>query len=131
MNIRLLRAGFLLWLAGTLALRLFGQHILRPVGWKGTVTLFLLTFPVMAWLGRRLCTRLELSRSEQFIGAVSLIFPTLLLDSFSSAFFPFVFPNISSETAGVFGGWMLWCCAGVIIGVLASQSIDQEKAEQR
>jgi hypothetical protein len=41
-----------------------------------------------------------------------------VLDPFSSVFFPFVFPNMSPAVAGVFGGWMLWCCAGALIGAM-------------
>ena len=29
--------------------------------------------------------------------------------TFSSAFFPLVYPNIPEHAAGLFGGWMLWC----------------------
>jgi hypothetical protein len=31
----------------------------------------------------------------------------VLLDSFLQRFFPVVFPNMSPQVAGVFGGWML------------------------
>jgi len=34
----------------------------------------------------------------------------------ASAFFPVVFPNMAPEAAGIFGGWMLCCCAGAAIG---------------
>jgi hypothetical protein len=49
-------------------------------------------------------------------GAFFVMLPTLLLDPFSSAFFPAVFPNIAPEMAGVFGGWMLCSCAGALLG---------------
>ena len=51
-------------------------------------------------------------------GGISLALPTLLFDPFSSAFFSAIFPNIAPEMAGVFGGWMLVCCAGALLGVL-------------
>src|SRR5277367_1243142 len=117
MNVRLVRIGFLIWLGATLALRFGGQHLLRPGDWKGTLILFAVTFPVMTWLVRRLCARSAVPRAEWVSGAISLLLPTLLLDPFSSAFFPLVFPNMSPQVAGVFGGWMLWCCAGVLVGV--------------
>jgi hypothetical protein len=117
MNFRLFLFGLGIWIAGTIALRVAGQHILRPGDWKGTLILFAISFPLMAWLVRRLCRRFE-PRPEQWpAGAISIALPTLLLDPFSSAFFPVVFPNMSSEVAGVFGGWMLWCCAGALVGV--------------
>lgn len=70
----------------------------------------------MALLIRRLCKVLSLRQEERLNGAVSILLPTLLLDPFSSAFFPELFPNMSPHVAGVFGGWMLWCCAGALLG---------------
>jgi hypothetical protein len=117
MNFRLFLYGLGIWIAATIALRIAGQHMLRPGDWKGTLILFAISFPLMAWLVRRLCRRFE-PRPEQWpAGAISIAMPTLLLDPFSSAFFAVVFPNMSPEVAGVFGGWMLWCCAGALVGV--------------
>jgi len=117
MNLRLFFFGLGIWLPATITLRIAGQHILRPGDSKGTLILFAISFPLMAWLVRRLCRRFE-PRPEQWpAGAISIALPTLLLDPFSSAFFPVVFPNMSPEVAGVFGGWMLWCCAGALVGV--------------
>ncbi len=118
LNRRLIRAGLVIWLGATLALRFGGQHVLRPGDWKGTLILFAVTFPMIGWLVRRLCAGAGLPESEWLRGATALLLPTLLLDPFSSAFFPVVFPNMSPQVAGVFGGWMLWCCAGGLIGVM-------------
>jgi uncharacterized protein DUF5367 len=114
---RLFFAGFGIWLIATLALRIEGQHLLRPNDWTRTLLLFAVSFPAMAWLVRRLCRRAKLPPEQWLAGAVSVALPTLLLDPFSSAFFPHVFPNLAPEMAGVFGGWMLWCCAGALVGV--------------
>lgn len=117
MKLPLFLYGLGIWMAATIALRVAGQHILRPGDWTGTLVLFAVSFPLMAWLVRRLCGRFLKRREEWPLGAVSMVLPTLFLDPFSSAFFPFVFPNMAPETAGVFGGWMLWCCAGALAGV--------------
>jgi hypothetical protein len=109
--------GLAIWAAATIALRLAGQHLLQPGNWKGTLILFAISFPLMAWLVRRLCLRFQLPREQWLSGALSVAAPTLLLDPFSSAFFPWVFPNMAPEVAGIFGGWMLWCCAGAFFGV--------------
>jgi len=111
--------GLAIWLLATLLLRFAGQHLLHPPHVLRTPLLFLVSFLLMAWLARRLCSRLGLPRSEWPAGAISLALPTLLLDPFSSAFFPFVFPNMPAGVAGVFGGWMLACCAGALVGSLA------------
>lgn len=108
--------GLGIWGAATLALRLAGERILHPGDWNGTLALFAFSFPLMAWLVRHLCRRAGLPPEQWPAGAVSVALPTLLLDPFSSAFFPIVFPNMAPEVAGVFGGWMLWCCAGALVG---------------
>src|SRR5258706_12200119 len=116
LNARLFLYGLGIWIAATLALRLAGQRLFHPGNWKGTLLLFAVSFPLMAWLARRLCSRMRLPREQWLGGAVSLAMPTLLLDPFSSAFFPQVFPNMAPEVAGGFGGLMLWCCAGALFG---------------
>jgi hypothetical protein len=118
MNVRLLRYGLGIWIAATLALRIGGQYLLRPGDSKGTLLLFAVSFPLMASVVRRLCRTVHLPREQWPAGAISIALPTLLLDPFSSAFFPAVFPNMAPEVAGVFGGWMLWCCAGALAGVV-------------
>lgn len=123
MHARLFLCGLGIWIAATLALRMAGQHLLQPGAWKGTLLLFAVSFPLMAGLVRRLCMRFHLEREQWLQGAFSVALPTLLLDPFSSAFFPVVFPNMAPEVAGTFGGWMLWCCAGALVGV----SIDRHR----
>lgn len=114
MNRPLFFYGLAIWALATIALRLAGQHLLHPDRAFVTILLFAASFPLMAALARNLCRRLP---PEQWpAGAISLALPTLLLDPFSSAFFPIVFPNIAPAMAGVFGGWMLWCCAGALAG---------------
>lgn len=118
MNMRLFLSGLGIWIGATLALRLAGQHLLHPGNSRGTLILFAVSFPLMAWLVRLLCRRFQLRAEQWPAGAISIALPTLLLDPFSSAFFPVVFPNMAPEVAGVFGGWMLWCCAGALAGVV-------------
>jgi len=115
-NGRLLLWGFGLWLAGTIALRVGGQHLLRPGHWTETFLLFALSFPVLAWVVRQQCRAARLPEEQWPAGAVSVVLPTVLLDPFSCVFFSRVFPNIPPEAAGLFGGWMLWCCAGALLG---------------
>jgi Family of unknown function (DUF5367) len=121
MHLRLFRMGPLVWAGATACLRLAGQWLLPPGHWLGTLVLFAASFPLMALLTRRLCKSFQLPREQWPAGAMSLALPTLLLDPFSSAFFPVVFPNIAPEMAGIFGGWMLVCCAGALAGVLIGQ----------
>jgi hypothetical protein len=117
MHMLLFLYGFGIWLSATLALRVAGHYLLRPGDRLGTLILFAVSFPATAWIVRGMCRCIRLRREEWPAGAVSLLLPTLLFDPFSSAFFPVVFPNMAPEVAGVFGGWMLWCCAGALAGV--------------
>ena len=118
MSRKLLAYGFLLWLVGTLGVRFWGAHLLRPGSVPGTLLLYFLSFLAMGGLARRLCRQAGLPRREWPSGAVSLALPSLLLDPLSSAFFAQVFPNISPAAAGLFGGWILCCCAGALAGAI-------------
>jgi hypothetical protein len=118
MRMQLLRSGLVIWFAATVALRVAGQHLLRPADPVGTFILFAVSFPLMAWLVRRLCAGAHLPPAQFLAGAVSVALPTLLLDPFSCVFFPVLFPNMAPQVAGAFGGWLLWCCAGAIVGAL-------------
>lgn len=121
MRTRLLLAGVALWLVGTIGLRLVGERVLHPGNVRATLLLFAVSFPLMALVVRGLCRRFRLPRDQWLAGAVTIAAPTLLLDPFSSAFFSFAFPNIPPQAAGIFGGWMLICCAGALLGVLFSE----------
>jgi hypothetical protein len=118
MHYRLFLYGFAIWLAATALLRIAGQRLLHPAGAIRTLILFAVSFLLMAWLARRLCRTFHVPPEAWPAAAISLALPTLLLDPFSSAFFASVFPNIPASAAGVFGGWMLCCCAGALAGVL-------------
>jgi Family of unknown function (DUF5367) len=118
LNVWLVTYGCAIWLAATIGLRIVGQRLLHPGAGMRTVILFAITFVVIAWVVRRLCSRLKLPRDQWPMGAISLLLPTLLLDPFSSAFFPAVFPNIAPEAAGLFGGWIIMCCAGGLVGAI-------------
>jgi hypothetical protein len=117
MNYRLIACGVALWIVGTVALRFSGQYLLQPGDAKETLVLFAVSFPLMAWVVRRLCRKYEVRREDWPAAAIAIAMPTLLLDPFSTTFFPVVFPNMAPETAGVFAAWMLWCCAGALAGV--------------
>lgn len=118
MNTRLLRTGTIIWLVATAYLRVDGQRLLHPRPWPMTLVLYAVSFASMALLARRLCQALKMPRRDWPAGAISLALPTLLLDPFSAGFFRAIFPNIAPEMAGVFGGWMLVCCAGALLGAL-------------
>jgi Family of unknown function (DUF5367) len=80
------------------------------------LVIFTISFAACAWLVPAACEGAKLARDAWPSGAIAILAPTLLLDPFSSAFFPIVFPNLPPNAGGVFGGWMLCCCAGGLLG---------------
>lgn len=109
--------GFLFWLGGTIAIRFTGRAILVPGRPALTLVLYAVSFLLMAVVIPGICQVLRLERTRWFEAVALLILPTLLLDSLSCAFFSRIFPHIAPDAAGVFGGWMLVCCAGAVAGV--------------
>jgi hypothetical protein len=106
------------WVIATLALRFEGQRILHADSWPQVLLLFAISFPLMALLVRLLCRHLRLHYEQWPAAAIAILLPTLLLDPFSTVFFPAVFPNMAPALAAVFGAWMLWCCAGGLVGAV-------------
>lgn len=131
--LRVFQLGVFLWAAGTIAIRLAGDRLLHPNQPLRSALLYLGSFVLLAIVTRRICRRLKLERNFWPQAASLLILPTLILDPFSCAFFPTVFPNIDPSAAGIFGGWMLICCAGAVAGSwgwpgrLSSFKMKQEK----
>jgi hypothetical protein len=110
--------GILIWIAGTATIRLWGQHLLRPGDTAWTLLLYLISFVAMLLLVPVICYWLGLEKKYWIRAAAWLILPTLILDPFSCVFFNTLFPNIAPAAAGAFGGWMLICCAGGVIGTM-------------
>lgn len=123
MHRRLAVQGFLIWVTGTLALRVGGQYVLAPGRPVFTALLLAVSVPASAALVRWLCRRVSMPRESWLTGAVLLLLPTLLLDPFAGAFFPLFFPNMAPEMAGAFGGWMLCCCAGGLLGTIPGSGV--------
>lgn len=114
---RCLITGFIIWLVATIVLRFSGQYLLYPRSLPAIAVLLLASFPLMALIARRICAGAALPREDWPAAGIFLVMPTLVLDTFSTVFFPFVYPNITDQAAGLFGGWMLCCCAGALLGV--------------
>jgi Family of unknown function (DUF5367) len=110
--------GLALWLGATVVLRFAGQYLLHPGSMLASAGLLAASFPLMAFLARRICADAALPRESWPVAGVLLIMPSLILDTFSSAFFPIVYPNMNPSAAGLFGGWILCCCAGALAGVI-------------
>jgi Family of unknown function (DUF5367) len=106
---RLAVAGFVIWLAATIALRVAGQWLLRGDDLVSIVLLFAVSAPLMWALPRGLFARFAIDPADYARGAIVLVAPGMLLDTISTACFARVFPNIPANAAGLFGGWLLFC----------------------
>jgi Family of unknown function (DUF5367) len=114
---RVLIVGFIIWLAASITLRFTGQYLLMPASPAAVAILLLASFPLMALVARRVCADAGIPREQWPAAGIMLVLPSLVLDTFSTIFFPMVYPNIPGEAAALFGGWILICCAGALLGV--------------
>jgi len=104
--------GFLIWAVATIALRLAGQFVF---GGRGSgVLLFLVSLPLMIAVAVVLLQRYRLPE-QRALAAIALVAPGMLLDTISAIWFPAIFPNIRTDAAGVFGGWLLFCNVVVLL----------------
>jgi len=126
MSYRLLFTGGMLWVVGTVAIRLGGRGLLQANRPLTTLVLYLVSFALMALLVPRIFRRLGLQKISWPGAATLLMLPTLILDPFSCALFSTVFPNVDPDAAGVFGGWMLIFCAGAVAGVWLTPGVRSE-----
>jgi hypothetical protein len=117
MWLRTLFTGILIWTGGTAAIRLAGHRLLQPGHAVQTVGLYVISFVLMALLVPLICRRIGFERDLWPKAATLLILPTLILDPFSCVFFTTIFPNLDPGAAGAFGGWILICCGGGVVGV--------------
>ena len=106
---RLAFVGFAIWLAATIALRLIGQWIIHPRTAVGVVLLLTVSGVLMWRLPRGVFAWLRIARKDYALGAIALVAPGMLLDTVSAIWFTRAFPNLLPETAGLFGGWLLFC----------------------
>ena len=117
MRYQVLRMGTLLWIVGTVAIRLGGRGLLHSNRAVATLILYMASFALMALLVPRIFRRLGFEKGLWPAAATLLMLPTLILDPFSCAFFTVIFPNVEPGAAGVLGGWILIFCAGAVAGV--------------
>jgi hypothetical protein len=113
---RYLMRGLVLWLGGTILLRGLPAGRMLAGGGRSAaalVVLYAASFALLFFALGRPIVRAK-PPADARLALIALVLPTLVLDAFSSAFFSAVFPNLPASGAGVFGGWMLICCAGCL-----------------
>jgi len=114
-------AGFVIWLAATVALRLAGQWVLHAGSTAAILALLAVSAPLMWTLPRGLFARFAIPPSEYAAGAIALVAPGMALDTISAIWFPRVFPNVSPDAAGLFGGWLLFCNVLALLSAMSAR----------
>src|SRR5437868_5318901 len=110
-----LLAGFGLWVVGTAAFRLGPAGMVQaPDGWR-TVVSYAVNALAALIVSRLLFRWIGVPAESRPAAMTLFILPTLLLDPFATAFFPYVFPNLRAAAAPTFGGLMLISAAGAVI----------------
>ncbi|HEV7922256.1 MAG TPA: hypothetical protein VGR02_15835 [Thermoanaerobaculia bacterium] len=104
---RVFAIGVGFWLGGTVLVRLVGAPLLRH-----PLPLYAVSFVAMALVARLLFRALQVPRAEWPKAVTLLALPTLVLDAFTALHLA----NSEPAMAGAFGGWMLICCGGAVVG---------------
>jgi hypothetical protein len=117
---RLAFAGFAIWLAATIVLRLGGQWIIHPRSLIGVIVLLAVSGVLMWQLPRGVFASMRIAREDYAVGAIALVAPGMLLDTISTIWFARVFPNIAPDGAALFGGWLLFCNIVALLSAAAA-----------
>jgi Family of unknown function (DUF5367) len=112
---RVVILGLTIWLIATLALRFWGQHLFNPSSIPSIAILLAGSAPLMFWLPRWIFRRQAVPPADRALAAIALVAPGMLLDAFSTIWFPLVFPNIRPDAGALFGGWLLLCNVLVLV----------------
>ncbi len=99
--------GFLIWLAATVAFRLFGQFAVVTGGELRLAVLCLLAAPGIAALMHLLYASKALDGRDRLLAAACAMLAGILLDVLALAFFGVVYPNRQLAAAPYFGAFLL------------------------
>ena len=113
---------FLIWLIATLVLRFWGQTFFIPDNNLSMIASFLFSLFFLPPLAYSLFYWQNVEPVVRKDAAICLAIPGMLLDVMATYFFPYFFPNMPYEANGVFGAWLLWGYAIMLMtGLLTSQ----------
>lgn len=115
-------ASFLVWLIATLVLRFWGQIFFIPDSNLSMIASFLFSLFFLPVLTYSLFLWQNLEPVQRKDAAICLVIPGMVLDALTNYFFPYFFPNLPDGANGIFGAWLLWGYAIVLMtGLLTSQ----------
>jgi len=121
MILRAMGLGFLLWLANAALFRFLGERFFQP-----SPTLPLMLFGATAVIGAAmaflLLKILREAPGDEGEAALSVAFPSLLLNAFLTYKFADIFPNLDGAMDGIYGALaMVYAAAMLFMGLLMTQ----------
>ncbi len=116
---RLITAGLVLWMAGTVVVRQYGALAIALTSVQ-RIAVLIASAAAMAALFELLCRAWSVPAAGRPRAAIALAAPTLLFDPFTTTFFARFFPRLDGPTAAFVGGWLLACCAGALLVAFAT-----------
>ncbi|MBY0567130.1 MAG: DUF5367 domain-containing protein [Hyphomonadaceae bacterium] len=126
MILRGMGLGFVLWLINAALFRFAGQHFFTP-----SVAPPVLMFAITAIIGTAitfvLLKLLREAHGDEGEAAVSVAFPSLLLNALLTYDFATIFPNLDGALDGVYGAMaMVYSAAMVFTGLIMTRLADKD-----
>jgi hypothetical protein len=72
-------------------------------------------------LPRGVFAALRVPGADYPLAAIVLVAPGMLLDTVGAIWFSRAFPNIAPESAGLFGGWLLFCNVVALLSAVSAR----------
>ena len=114
---------FLIWLAATVVIRLWGHTFLIPDSNFSMVANFLFSLTCLPLVVFAIFRWKKVPPHQRIEAAVCLAIPGMLLDVVTTYFFTQAFPNVMPTADGAFGAWLLWGYAIVLLtGLITSRN---------
>lgn len=127
MILRGMGLGFVLWLINAALFRFFGQLFFTPTA-APPVLMFAITAVIGAAITFLLLKLLREARGDEGEAAVSVAFPSLLLNAFLTFDFATIFPNLDGALDGVYGAMaMVYAAAMVFTGLVMTQLAEKDE----
>lgn len=114
---------FLIWLAATTVLRLWGHIFFIPDSTLSMVSNFLFSVTCLPLLVFAIFRWKKVPPHQRLEATVCLAIPGMLLDVVTTYFSSQAFPNVLPAADSAFGAWLLWGYAIVLLtGLITSRS---------
>jgi hypothetical protein len=111
--------GFLVWLAATLALRFYGEHVITVDDIRMSI-IAITAAPVLWGFMVLYLGILRVLPENRALAAIAFCLPGMFLDAAVTSHFGLVFPNIDASLDKTFGALMLWAYAWLLFGGYSS-----------